>query len=146
MTWNRFFLMQRIIISPQKRIKVKEGDVLQVLKSSDSDFLEFNEAYFSIIKSGRIKGWKRHLKMTMNLTVPVGNVTFVFYDKNNNFITKEIIGEDRYCRLTVPPMVWFAFKCISKKDALILNISNILHSSDESERKDLSVFEFDNVK
>ena len=134
-----------ISISPQKRIKVIGGDVLHVLKSTDNEYRQFNEAYFSFIESGRIKAWKRHLEMTMNIVVPIGMVEFVFYDSNKNFICKEIIGENQYSRLTVPPKIWFGFKCVSKKDALILNISNILHSANEVERKDISSFEFDVV-
>ena len=53
--------------------------------------------------------------------------------------------EKRYSRLTVQPNIWFGFKCISDDDALLLNISNILHSPDEVQRKDLSCFEFDVV-
>ena len=134
-----------ISISPQKRIKVSGGDVLHVLKSTDSEYRQFNEAYFSFIESGRIKAWKRHLEMTMNIVVPIGMVEFVFYDSNESFICKEIIGENQYSRLTVPPKIWFGFKCVSKKDALILNISNILHSVNEVERKDISSFECDVV-
>ena len=134
-----------ISISPQKRIKVSGGDVLHVLKSTDSEYRQFNEAYFSFIESGRIKAWKRHLEMTMNIVVPIGMVEFVFYDSNESFISKELIGENQYSRLTVPPKIWFGFKCVSKKDALILNISNILHSTNEVERKDISSFEFDVV-
>lgn len=134
-----------ISISPQKRIKVIGGDVLHVLKSTDNEYIQFNEAYFSFIESGRIKAWKRHLEMTMNIVVPIGMVEFVFYDSNKTFICKEIIGENQYSRLTVPPKIWFGFKCVSKKDALILNISNILHSANEVERKDISSFEFDVV-
>ncbi len=134
-----------ISLTPQKRISVSNGDVLHVLKSTDPDFQQFNEAYFSYIKSGKIKAWKRHLKMTMNIVVPIGMVEFVFYDLDGKFIRKEIIGEKRYSRLTVQPNIWFGFKCISDDDALLLNISNILHSPDEVQRKDLSCFEFDVV-
>ena len=134
-----------ISLTPQKRISVSNGDVLHVLKSTDPDFQQFNEAYFSYIKSGKIKAWKRHLKMTMNIVVPIGMVEFVFYDLDGTFFRKEIIGEKRYARLTVQPNIWFGFKCISDDDALLLNISNILHSPDEVQRKDLSCFEFDVV-
>tara|TARA_A100001388_G_C28536275_1_gene388041 strand:- start:195 stop:620 length:426 start_codon:yes stop_codon:yes gene_type:complete len=137
--------IKSIICTPLKRIKVDGGDVLRILRSDDLSFNEFNEAYFSIIEPGKIKAWKRHLRMTMNLVVPYGMVEFVFFD-NNNFLKREIIGEKRYSRLTVPPMIWFGFKCISKKESLILNISDTLHSPDEVERKELSCYDFETVK
>ncbi len=138
--------IKKISCTPQKRIKVDGGDVLRILRSDDLSFNKFNEAYFSFIKSGKIKAWKRHLKMTMNIVVPIGMVEFVFYDSNDNFIQRETIGEKRYSRLTIPPMIWFGFQCISKQDSLILNIADTLHSPNEVERKDLSCYEFNNVK
>ena len=67
-------LKNKVIIRPLKRIFLEEGDVFHALKSSDNEFNGFEEAYFSTIKFNKIKAWKRHLKMTMNLIVPLGNV------------------------------------------------------------------------
>ena len=39
-----------IIIKPLKKIQLDDGDVLHALKSSESEFHGFNEAYFSCIK------------------------------------------------------------------------------------------------
>ena len=57
--------------------------------------------------------------MTLNLTVPIGKVLFVFMDGNNNF-REEIIGEKFYNRVTVPPGLWFGFKNLSRSKSLIL--------------------------
>ena len=58
-----------IVITPLKQFKLEEGDVLHALKSEDNEFKGFKEAYFSTINPRKIKAWKRHLKMTMNLIV-----------------------------------------------------------------------------
>ena len=70
--------MKQIIIKPLKRINVEEGDVLHVLKASDDEFHGFKEAYFSTIKKNKIKAWKRHLLMTMNLIIPIGKSSIQF--------------------------------------------------------------------
>ena len=31
-----------------------------------------------------------------------------------------IVGEDNYCRITVPPMIWFGFKGLSSKLVIYL--------------------------
>ena len=36
------------------------------------------------LKKITLKGWKFRKKMHMNLTVPVGKIRCVFYDKNSN--------------------------------------------------------------
>lgn len=131
-----------IIIKPLKKFNLEEGDVLHALKSTDKEFSGFGEAYFSSIKTQKIKAWKRHLKMTMNLVVPVGNVQFNFYDDQKDILINTIIGEKNYSRITVPPMIWFGFKGLSSSTSYILNISDINHDPLEVERQPLSFLNF----
>ena len=131
-----------IIIKPLKRIQLEDGDVLHALKSSENEFHGFKEAYFSSIKPNKIKAWKRHLKMTMNLIIPVGKVHFNFYDNDKVILVNTIIGEENYARITVPPMIWFGFKGLSSNTSYVLNISNELHDPLEIERKPLSFLKF----
>ena len=131
-----------IIIKPLKRIQLVDGDVLHALKSSEGEFHGFKEAYFSTIKKNKIKAWKRHLIMTMNLIIPVGRVQFNFYDNNKNLLKNTIVGEDNYCRITVPPMIWFGFKGLSSHTSYILNISDEPHNPSEVEREPLSFLSF----
>lgn len=131
-----------IIIKPLKRIPLKDGDLLHALKSSESEFHGFKEAYFSCIKPNKIKAWKRHLRMTMNLIIPVGRVHFNFYNNDKTILVNTIIGEENYARITVPPMIWFGFKGLSSETSYVLNISNELHDPLEIERKPLSFLKF----
>jgi dTDP-4-dehydrorhamnose 3,5-epimerase len=138
--------LETIRVTPLKRIENISGDILHAMKKNDFGYSDFGEAYFSWIFSAKIKAWKKHSKMTMNLIVPIGQVRFVFCKiKNNNkseFIVEEI-GEDRYVRLTVPPGIWFGFQGISKSPSLILNIANIPHDETEVERLDLLNIKYD---
>ena len=65
---------------------------MHALKNSDNEFIRFGEIYFSEIYFGKIKGWKRHLRMNMNLIVPEGFVKFVFYDEKLNYFEEYEIG------------------------------------------------------
>ena len=134
--------MTQIIIKPLKKINLEEGDVLHALKSSEEEFNGFEEAYFSTIKKNKIKAWKRHLLMTMNLIIPIGKVQFNFYDDNKKLLKNTIVGEDNYCRITVPPMIWFGFKGLSSHTSYILNITDEPHNPSEVERKPLSFLNF----
>jgi dTDP-4-dehydrorhamnose 3,5-epimerase len=58
-----------LLITPQKIIKVDEGDVFHGLKSNDLSYRGVGEAYFSSINPNSIKSWKRHNVMTLNLIV-----------------------------------------------------------------------------
>lgn len=134
--------LSSITVTPQKRIPVFGGDILHAMKKSDAGYMGFGEAYFSLVEFGRVKAWKRHLQMTLNLVVPVGRVRFVFID-SKGLVQEEITGENHYVRLTVPPGIWFGFQGISEGSSLLLNIANIEHSPEEIERKELNEFEYD---
>ena len=134
--------LSTITVTPQKRIPVSGGDILHAMKKSDSGYMGFGEAYFSLVEFGTVKAWKRHLQMTLNLVVPVGRVRFVFID-SKGLAQEEIAGEDHYVRLTVPPGIWFGFQGVSEDTALLLNIANIEHSPDEVESKALNEFKYD---
>ena len=132
----------QIIIKPLKKIHLEDGDVLHALKASEVEFNGFEEAYFSTIKKNKLKAWKRHMRMTMNLIVPVGEVKFNFYDNKKMLLKTKIIGEDNYSRITVPPLIWFGFKGLSTYTSYILNISNESHDPSEVERKPVSYLPF----
>jgi dTDP-4-dehydrorhamnose 3,5-epimerase len=138
--------LRNIIITPLQRIPTPGGDVLHGIRSVDETYVGFGECYFSNINHGQIKGWKRHTKMTMNLIVPRGMVQFVFFepgDLSGSNFRIETIGEGAYARLTVPPMIWFAFRGLNNPTSLVVNISNLLHDPLEVERKSLDDFSYD---
>ena len=135
------------ILTPLKIIDHPLGDVFHGMKSSDNGFSGFQEAYFSTIRGGVIKPWKKHLKMTLNLIVPAGEIRFVLYDDRLNSKTKEqfmdvSISLKNYHRLTVPPNVWMAFKGEDTRLNLLLNIANMEHDPEEVVRTDLSKIKF----
>ena len=124
-------LLNKIKVKNLKIIRLPEGDIMHVLKKSELKNWNFNEAYFSKIKFNKIKAWKYHLKMTLNLTVPKGKVKFVFYSAKDSRFKVIKLGEGHYARLTVPPKIWFGFKGISKHESIILNLSNATHEPKE---------------
>lgn len=127
-----------ILITPLARIPIAGGDVLHVMKQSDTGYAGFGEAYFSWVAGGAVKAWKRHTRMTMNVIVPVGLVRFVFCLDGVDKFRVEEIGIDRYVRLTVPSGIWFGFQGLTAPQSLVLNIANIPHDPNEVERLVLS--------
>jgi dTDP-4-dehydrorhamnose 3,5-epimerase and related enzymes len=134
--------LEEIQTTTLKRVKVSGGDVLHGLKMSDPSFVGFGEAYFSIVNPGAVKAWKRHRQMTLNLMVPLGKVKFVFHDCHSGNFREEVIGQSNYCRLTVPPLIWFGFQGIDSVPSLLLNISDIAHNPDEVETRKLTTFTY----
>ena len=124
-------ILNKIKVTPLKIKKISSGNVMRVLQKKELKKWSFGEAYFSKIKFKKIKAWKYHLKMTLNLAVPSGRVKFVFYSQKENRFRVIEIGERKYLRITVPPKVWFGFKGMAKNESIILNIANAEYNSKE---------------
>lgn len=134
--------VDNIVITPLKRIELAGGDVLHAMKRNDPGYVDFGEAYFSLINAEATKAWKRHLRMTLNFVVPMGSVQFIFIDEEG-LIREEVVGQTRYVRLTVPPGLWFGFRGLAAPFSLLMNIADIPHDPAEIERKDLNEIWFD---
>ena len=133
----------KIKVTPLKIIKLSTGNIMRVLDKNELKNRTFGEVYFSKIKFGKIKAWKYHLKMILNLVVPYGKVKFVLYSqKDKNFKVVEI-GEKKYLKLTVPPKIWYGFKGMSKHESIILNVTNIKHNPKEILRCKKNEINFD---
>ena len=122
-------------ITKLKKIKNINGDIMRFLKKSDSNYKKFGEAYFSWINPDKIKAWKFHKKMSLNLAVPYGKVKFVFFIKKLKKFKIIVVGEKNYKMISVPPGIWFGFKGIAKHKSLIINLANLPHNKQEIIRK-----------
>ena len=125
-------LLNRIKVLRPKIIKSKEGNIMHFLRKKEVDKnWKFGEAYFSKVKFKKIKAWKFHKKITLNLAVLVGKVKFVFYSPYKNSYKIISIGEKNYSRLVVPPKIWFGFQGVDKKESIIISLTNFPHSKKE---------------
>lgn len=121
-----------------KQIKDERGAVFHYLKSNNETFKGFGEAYYSKINPNIIKGWKLHHQIHQHFCVPFGAVKIVVFDGRENSDTKglidEIILDDNfnYFLLSMPPGLWYSFKCISEHASLLANIIDQPHNVLES--------------
>jgi len=124
-------ILDKIKVTPLKIKKMASGNVMRILRKKELKKWNFGEAYFSKIKFNKVKAWKYHLKMTLNLVVPFGKVKFIFYSQNEKRYRIIEIGEKKYSRITVPPKNRFGFKGLAKHESIILNIANAQYNSKE---------------
>jgi len=131
--------MDGITLTPLKKILHPKGDIFHAMKKTDKGFCGFGEAYFSTIKCGEVKGWKKHNKMTLNLVVVSGEVEFVLYNQMGFFNVK--LSLNNYQRLTIVPNIWVAFRGIDTEN-ILLNLANIEHNPNESDNLKLDSFDY----
>ncbi len=128
-------------VTPLRRIPDERGAVFHMLRNDSEVFESFGEIYFSTAIPGAIKGWHKHVEMTLNYAVPVGMIKLVCYDDREGSPTKGalselFIGELNYVLVTIPPLVWNGFKAFGDQTALVANCATIPHRPDEIERLD----------
>ncbi|MEW6679748.1 MAG: dTDP-4-dehydrorhamnose 3,5-epimerase family protein [bacterium] len=134
-------MIEELIVEPLKQIVDERGKVMHMLRRDSPFFTDFGEIYFSVVNPGVVKAWKRHYKMTQHFAVPVGKIKLVIYDERRNLATYgriEIleIGEENYCLVKIPPILWYGFQGISSNPALIANCTDMPHDLSEVEHLD----------
>ena len=132
--------IQGVLQQPLQVIQDERGAVLHMLRADSPNFEKFGEVYFSEVKNGVVKAWKRHRTMTQNFAVPIGRVKFVIYDDRSNSKTKGhtmacVLGRpDHYELLVVPPMLWYGFQGLGAPASLVANCSDIPHDPQDAEQ------------
>jgi dTDP-4-dehydrorhamnose 3,5-epimerase len=131
--------IEGVVIQPLKILSDERGAVLHMLRLDSPLYDKFGEIYFSEINPGVIKAWKRHLRMTQRLAVPMGRVKFVLYDNRSDSPTNGreavcLLGRPaEYRLLVVPPGVWYGFQGIDSRPSLIANCPDLPHDPAEVE-------------
>lgn len=142
------YLIEGVKLIPLKQIYHPKGDVFHAMKKSDVGFNGFGEVYFSSIIENEIKPWKKHTQMTLNFVVPLGEIQFVIYDDRKDSTTfgmfnSFVLSPQNYCRLTIPPNLWVAFKGVSSTLNLLLNIADMEHDPNEIIRLGIDDIQYD---
>lgn len=134
-------MIDGVVIKQLQKISDERGSVMHMLRSDDPLFSQFGEIYFSVVNPGVVKAWKKHKKMTQHFAVPKGKIRLVIYDdrpESGSYKKIEIldIGEDNYCLVRIPSLVWYGFKGISSEPAIIANCTDIPHEPEETIKLD----------
>lgn len=135
-------MIEGLQTEPLLQFPDERGRVMRMLRADSPDFEGFGEIYFSTVNPGKVKAWKRHLRMTQRFAVPVGRIRLVFHDARPGSPTKgETVvfetGEADYRLIRIPALLWYGFKGISDGPALIANCTDIPHSTEEAERMEI---------
>ena len=135
-----------VTLTPLKIFEGELGSVMHGLRSDDSCFKGFGEVYFSTVKTGAIKSWRRHFDVTLNLVVPLGEIRFVLCDDRQAGAPEfwdVFLSLKNYQRLTVAPNLWLAFQGVSSGTNMLMDLIDLPHDAQESETRSLEEIPFD---
>lgn len=134
--------IEGVIETPLKIIHNDKGDLYHIMRNFDNGFEGFGEVYISTVKSGEIKAWKKHTRMTSNIVVPMGKVKLVIFDDRMDSDTRGSIKEfilslDNYKRITIPPGLWYGFSGMGEDVNMLVNVANLPHDALEQTTKEI---------
>src|SRR5208283_5282297 len=136
-------MIDGVVVVPLRQICDERGKVMHMLRCYSPLFEKFGEVYFSVVNPGAIKAWKLHKEMTLNVAVPLGEIKLVLNDDRPNSPTKNeiqelFIGEDNYCLVKIPPMIWTGFQGLGSMKSIVANCATLPHDPTEVIRCGLS--------
>ena len=119
-----------------KRLKVipdERGRLMEMLRADDEIFLKFGQVYMTTAYPGAVKAWHFHKRQVDHFVVVKGMMKVVLYDGREGSSThKEIneffMGEHNPILLQIPPLVFHGFKCISEREAIVINCPTEVYS------------------
>ncbi|HHT9112428.1 MAG TPA: dTDP-4-dehydrorhamnose 3,5-epimerase family protein [Candidatus Wunengus sp. YC65] len=132
-------MIDGVTLTELRQISDERGAVLHMLRSNAPEFTRFGECYFSEVRAGAVKAWKRHRVQTQNLAVPIGRIRIVIYDDRDGSVTHgqvqvlELGRPDAYLRLRIPPGLWYGFANLSGTPSLLANCADLPHDTTESD-------------
>jgi dTDP-4-dehydrorhamnose 3,5-epimerase len=134
-------LIEGVQVIPLRRIADERGTIYHMLKCTDPHFLQFGEIYFTSVYRDVIKGWHKHVEMTLNYACIFGRVKLVLYDDRAKSPTKDslteiFLGPDNYLLVTIAPRIWTGFKGMSDPYAIVANCCTHPHDPARTTRVD----------
>ena len=125
-------MIEGVTVRKLKIIPDERGRLLEILRSDWAEFEKFGQVYLTTAYPGVVKAWHYHKKQTDNLCVIKGMAKVALYDARDDSPTKGevnefFIGELNPTLLTVPPLVYHGFKCISESEAIVTNVPTELY-------------------
>ena len=130
------------ILKSRKKIKNINGDIVKFIDKSDKNFKGFGEIYFSFINKNKIKAWKFNKTIHSNFIVPYGKVLVVVFDKEKNFIQKNILSYRNLNSLFLITNFFYGFMGLEKK-SLIVNLINKNHNVEANNSIPKNFLDFD---
>jgi dTDP-4-dehydrorhamnose 3,5-epimerase len=122
-----------------KKLRVipdERGRLMEILRRDDDLFKEFGQVYMTTTYPGVVKAWHMHKKQADNLACIQGMVKIALYDDREKSPTyKEVsqyyTGIHNPMLIQIPPGVYHGWMCISKEEAVVVNIPTEMYNLED---------------
>ncbi len=119
-------IIHEACVKPLKVFCDERGRLMEMLRSDDELFKGFGQVYLTTAYPGVVKAWHYHRLQWDHFVVVAGMMKVVLYDSREDSPTRGMVNEffmgvHNPILLQIPPLVYHGFKCISEREALVLN-------------------------
>ncbi|TET46630.1 dTDP-4-dehydrorhamnose 3,5-epimerase [Candidatus Aerophobetes bacterium] len=120
-------MIEGVKLKDLKVIPDERGRLMEILRADDDLFQKFGQVYMTTAYPGVVKAWHYHKLQTDNMTVVKGMMKIALYDAREDSPTRGevnefFLGEQNPKLLQIPKLVYHGFKCISREEAVVINI------------------------
>lgn len=128
-------LIDGVKIKKLNIIADERGRLAEILRVDDEIFEQFGQTYFTTAFPGVVKAWHFHKNQRDNFTAIQGMIKLVLYDSREDSptyktINEFFIGEHKPMLVSIPPVVYHGFKCISPGEAIVINVPTMPYNHD----------------
>ncbi|MDD5627280.1 MAG: dTDP-4-dehydrorhamnose 3,5-epimerase family protein [Patescibacteria group bacterium] len=114
--------IKKLNVHPDER-----GRVIEILRQDDDFYQNFGQVYLTTTYPQVVKAWHLHKIQTDYICCIQGMIKLVLYDGRLNSptlgeVNEFFIGEHNPVLVQVPKEIYHGWKCISDKEALIINV------------------------
>ena len=129
-------MINGVKVKQLKAIPDERGRLMEMLRVDDPEFIKFGQVYMTTAYPGVVKAWHFHKIQYDNFVCLKGMMKVVLYDSREGSPTKGevnefFLGEHNNILLQIPPFVYHGFKCISDKEAMIINCCTEMYNRAE---------------
>ncbi len=133
-------MINDLIVKNLIKYKDERGFLIEIFRNDEIDF-KVAMSYLSVTKAGISRGPHEHREQSDYFVFPgPGKFNLYLWDnrpESSSYREKMIIevGEDNPCLVVVPPGIVHGYKCISKNEALSINLPNKLYKGQDKKEE-----------
>ena len=121
---------------------------MEILRSDESIYEHFGQAYVTTVKPRVVKGWHYHKKQVDHFVGLQGKPKVVLYDgrkdsPTHGIINEFILGFENPILIKIPTYVYHGFTAVSSEPAMILNVPTEVYHYDHPDEYRASPFRED---
>lgn len=126
-------MIKGVVVKKLKIISDDRGRLMEILRSDEPIFEKFGQVYMTTAFPGVIKAWHYHKLQDDHFTCIAGIMRLALYDSREDSPTyKEIndftVSLDNPILVKIPKLVYHGFKCISDKEAIVINVPTMAYN------------------